>query len=94
MTTIWINAHAQDGHAQNFKTKAALKRALKEAPQHVVLTTTGEFPNAEFTVVASDLGNRPHAGGEAWQICGPDPYNKRDWYATITVNRLGNLVVK
>jgi hypothetical protein len=91
--TTWINAgaHAPDG--SSFKSKAALKRALK-AGERVTLYTTGNFPNAEETVRAHDLGNRPNKASEAWSVVGPDPFTDRKWYATVTVNHLGNLVVK
>jgi hypothetical protein len=91
--TIWINAGASHSTGERVKTKAELKRTLKATPQAVIFDTTGNFPNAEERVVASDLGNRPHHKDEAWQICGPDPYHKRVWYATVTVNQRGNLVV-
>jgi hypothetical protein len=91
---IWINAGAKHSTGERVKTKAELKRVLKATPHAVTFDTTSNFPNAEEVVVASDLGNRPRHADEAWQICGPDPYSKRVWYATVTVNRLGNLVVK
>lgn len=92
--TTWINAGAKTTTGENFKTKTALKKALKEAPQAVVFNTTGNFPNAEETVTASELDWRPRSKDEAWQVVGPDPFTDRKWYATVTVNRLGNLVVK
>ena len=91
--TIYINAGARDSHGRRFKTKAALKRELKASPQYVTFDTTSNFPNAEENVVASNLGNRPRHMDESWTIVGPDPYVKRDWYATVKVNRLGNLVI-
>jgi hypothetical protein len=91
--TIWINAGAAHSTGERIKTKAELKRVLKATPQAVTFDTTSNFPNAEETVVASDLGNRPRAAEEAWQICGPDPYADRKWYATVRANRLGNLKV-
>lgn len=89
----WINAGASfDG--RRVKTKAELKRLLKAEPQNVTFDTTGNFPRREEIVTASDLGNRPNADSESWSIVGPDPYSDRRWYATVTVNRLKNLVVK
>lgn len=92
--TRWINAGAKHSTGVRVKTKAELKRTLKATPSAVIFDTTGNFPNAEELIIASDLGNRPHAADEAWQVVGPDPYDDRRWYATVTVNRLGNLVVK
>lgn len=91
--TIWINAGATHSTGERVKTKAELKRTLKATPQAVIFDTTSNFPKPEEKVVASDLGNRPHHADEAWQICGPDPYNDRKWYATVRVNARKNLVV-
>lgn len=91
--TIWINAGATHSTGQRVKSKAELKRTLKATPQAVTFDTTSNFPKAEERVLASDLGNRPNKAIEAWQVCGPDPYNDRKWYATVTVNHLGNLKV-
>lgn len=93
--TIWINAGARDANGERFKTKAALKRALKAAPQSVAFDTTALATTArpDEIVTASDLGNRPRHTEEAWTIVGPDPYTDRRWYATVKVNRLKNLVV-
>lgn len=90
---IWINAGAHAADGSSFKSKAAMKRAVT-AGENVTFYTTGNFPNAEESVRAHDLGNRPHHKDEAWQICGPDPFTNRKWYATVTVNQRGNLVVK
>lgn len=91
--TKWINAGATHSTGQRVKTKAELKRTLKATPSAVIFDTTGNFPDAEFKVVASDLGNRRFHQEEAWQIVGPDPFTDRKWYATVRTNRLGNLVV-
>lgn len=92
--TLYINAGATHSTGQRVKTKAELKRTLRATPHAVIFDTTSNWPAAEERVVASDLGNRTNHKIESWQICGPDPYNDRKWYATVTVNHLGNLVVK
>jgi hypothetical protein len=89
----WINAGAKyKAMGANVPSKTALKRALRDAPQDIILYTTGQFPAQEYEVTASDLGNIAKPD-EAWQITGPDPYTNRKWYATVTVNHLGNLKV-
>lgn len=91
--TTWINAGAKSIETNEpYATKAALKRALKAAPQDVKLYSTSAF-DLGTGEVASNLGNRPNHADEAWTVCGPDPYNSRKWYATVRTNRLGNLVV-
>lgn len=87
----YINAGAKY-QGRRVKTKAELKRLLKAEPQNVTFDTTSLHSSPE-TVTASDLGNRPHGASESWSIVGPDPYTARNWYATVKVNRLGNLVV-
>lgn len=90
--TTYISAGARAADGTGFKSKAALKRALA-AGEPVKFYTTGQFPNPEFEVRSSDLGNRPRAAEESWSIVGPDPCTSRKWYATVTVNHLGNLKV-
>lgn len=87
----YINAGASY-QWRRVKTKAELKRLLKAEPQNVTFDTTSLHAKPE-TVIASDLGNRPHGASESWSIVGPDPYSKRDWYATVKVNAKKNLVV-
>ena len=90
--TTYINAGAKHTTGARVKTKAELKRTLKATPAAVVFDPTDAFTTTS-PVVASDLGWRPRIADEVWQIVGPDPYNDRKWYASVRVNRLGNLVV-
>ena len=52
-----------------FKTKKALKGAVGEVPNFIETSMFG----AEFK------------GDGNYTVVGPDPYNKRTWYATVTV---------
>jgi hypothetical protein len=64
-------------------SKAALRRALTSNPGLVQFDTT------------SQLGTRPGSmaidattediGTNKLSVCGPDPYTKRKWYATVEV---------
>lgn len=90
--TKYINSGARWVTGVNIKSKAELKRELKAQPNRIKIYTTGEFPREDYEVTASDLGNIAKPD-EVWQICGPDPYRDRRWYASVKVNRLGNLVV-
>lgn len=67
-------------------TKAALKQALKENPQGVVLYATSSM-GSQFNDTADKLP--PNTD---FIVVGPDPYNKRDWYANVHQGRNGQLV--
>lgn len=93
--TNWVNVGAKyKAMGANVPTKKELKRVLRDAPQSVILYTTGQFPNEEYELTASDAGNLPNHLNTAYTVTGPDPYNDRKWYATVRTNHLGNLVVK
>jgi hypothetical protein len=67
------------------KTKKALREALKADPTAVEFDSTtaigphvgGRF-TAQHTVASSDT----------LQVCGPDPYRSRVWYASIKNGKL------
>ena len=64
------------------KTKSALKKAIAEDPTSVHLydTTAPMFKSApKFTGAANELPE-----DVTFNVVGPDPYTKRDWYATVT----------
>jgi hypothetical protein len=92
--TTWVNAGATDKlTGQRVNTKAELKRLLKGAPQNVVFDHTSLGDSARFN--GSEVAEILHQakGTKAYTVVGPDPYTKRVWYATVTVNNLGNLKV-
>jgi hypothetical protein len=70
-------------------SKAALKRALADAPESVEFDTTSMF----------DGGAGPYSGtelpvGVTLSVVGPDPYTRRNWYGTIVRNaRTGKVTV-
>jgi hypothetical protein len=68
-----------DGH--RFKTKKALKEcAASPAADTIQLEATSLFGN-EY---AGYLGRAPHG---KYTVVGPDPYTRRNWYATIEVGK-------
>jgi hypothetical protein len=92
--TTWINSGVIDKlTGQRVKTKAELRRLLAGAPQNVTFDHTALGDTARFngSEVAEMLFQAK--GTKAYTVVGPDPYTKRVWYATVTVNRLGNLKV-
>lgn len=64
-----------DGSAP--KTKKMLKEAIADDPQRVRFYSTGALdPRSSFTIDTLSAGQK-------LSICGPDPHQKRTWYATI-----------
>lgn len=59
------------------KTKTALKKAIKDEPDQVYLYCTS-FTGG-WCGLASDLPE-----GTQFNVVGPDPHTKRDWYANVT----------
>lgn len=61
-------------------TKAALKAALKDAPDTVEFDSTALMgPRAGETLTVATLGT------DTASVTGPDPYTRRDWYASVSV---------
>ena len=60
------------------KTKKALREAINSDPSGVSLEATSPFGN-EY---GGSILHMPE--GETVYIVGPDPYNKRSWYANLT----------
>lgn len=71
---------------KNF-TKTLLKARIKEDPSKVMLFSTSNM-GPTFTDSADKL-----PVGVKFLVVGPNPYSKRDWYATVKVGRNGKLVV-
>ena len=68
------------------KTKAALKRALKEAPETVRFDCTAAVgPDAG----RSDIMGNNLPANDKLSVCGPDPYSDRKWYANVSVGKNG-----
>jgi hypothetical protein len=59
-------------------SKAALKRALLADPASLSFDKTAAFFNGEGTLTLADL-----EPGLKLTVTGPDPYVKRNWYATV-----------
>lgn len=62
-------------------TKAALKRALAENPAGVEFDGTSPM-GPQY----SDLSGVNVPEGVSLSVVGPDPYSRRNWYATVTWN--------
>lgn len=71
------------------KTKAELKRLVTADPDNVYFYTTSEMGN-QFNGRLSELHSTM-----ALTVVGPNPYNDRSWYATISKNaKTGKVTVK
>lgn len=71
------------------KTKAELKRLVSADPDNVRFYSTSEYGN-QFNGPLSELH-----WSLALTVVGPDPYNNRKWYATISKNKeTGKVTVK
>lgn len=63
-------------------SKKALREALASAPETVEFDSTAMMgPRAGDTIkaTAADIGSY------SLSVVGPDPYTRRDWYATVEV---------
>lgn len=84
----YVNVGVQDRNTgKDIPTKAALKRAITENPNNVVVYGTSGFQ--PFTGSADDL-----VIGVKYSVTGPNPYNNRKWYATIEKAANGKITVK
>jgi hypothetical protein len=84
----WVNvgvSNRSDG--SDIPTKAALKRAIAENPDNVVVYGTSDF--SPFTGSADNL-----VIGTRYSVVGPNPDTSRKWYATIEKLPNGNIIVK
>jgi hypothetical protein len=69
---------------QRPKYKKDLKTAVDENPASVSIEATSWFGNEyDGLLINAPLGD--------YYIVGPNPHNKRNWYATITVSNTGKL---
>lgn len=68
-------------------TKKALKEALAADPTQVRLYATSSM-GPQFNDTADQLPD-----DMSFNVVGPDPYTKRDWYATVRKGVKGKLMV-
>jgi len=71
------------------KTKKELKRCVKEEPHNVLLYDTTAVMPSKFNDTADKLPDNV-----TFNVVGPDPYTRRDWYASVLRNNRGQLVVR
>lgn len=64
-------------------TKKALRDALKATPADVAFDGTS-FMGPQFSGRGTEIPE-----GFTLQVCGPDPYSKRSWYASVTRTAAG-----
>lgn len=81
----YVNVGASNMRGQRFATKKALKEALTQDPSSVMFDGTSTFDPFYGPATQAPAGVK-------LQVCGPDPYTQRKWYATVTVTG-GNVKV-
>lgn len=72
----------------DIKTKAKLRGFIKEQPESIWLYSTSQVTN-QWSGRANELPPNIE-----FLVVGPNPYQKRDWYATVYRGRGGVLRVK
>lgn len=73
----YINGGARAMYRGPILTKAALKAAVKAYPEDVEFFSTSEL-GATFNGPVSQM-----PADAVLQVCGPDPYRNRRWYASV-----------
>jgi hypothetical protein len=86
MTHLQGGAESRGG--SKFQTKKSLKELVQSEPTAVMLYSTG-LGGPQFNGNATRL-----EAGQEFLVVGPDPYTKRNWYATIYRKKSGALAVK
>ncbi len=77
---MYVNVGASyKSDGQDIPTKKALKAELAEDPANVNLYSTSMYGGSEGAT-----GDKL-ADGVKYTVTGPNPYNNRKWYATVTL---------
>jgi hypothetical protein len=82
-----IQGGAQAAPSGVFRTKKALKDAIKATPAKVYLYATSNM-GPQFNGLVTELPD-----GVTFLVVGPDPYSRRDWYANVKRSRRGGFTV-
>lgn len=90
-----VNVGALDLKGHRIPTKSALRRAVKYTPHSVYFDQTGLFQEANLpsNIEVADLIALNKNKVTELSVVGPDPYRKRQWYATVSVNNKGEVNV-
>jgi len=73
----YINGGVRAVNGGPIATKAALKAAVRADPADVLFSCTAELGPA-FSGRVTEMPE-----GVVLQVCGPDPYRSRKWYASV-----------
>lgn len=82
-----IQGGAESDRGGNIQTKKALKEAVASDASTIFLYSTG-LGGPQFNGLASQLPDDME-----FLVVGPDPFKKRNWYATVKHGRDGKLTV-
>lgn len=96
MNKTSVNVGAVDINGRRIATKAALRRAVEDTPHSVFfdqtsLVTVDMLPE---TIEVGDFITVNKRQPVELYVVGPDPYHKRQWYATVVINNKGEVKVK
>jgi hypothetical protein len=97
--SAFVNVGAVDHRGKRIPTKKALKEIVakvvtaKTFEDGVMFDQTSMMQSGRIpgNATVQDLMNAP--AGTELQVVGPDPYSKRNWYATVKVDRNGKVTV-
>jgi hypothetical protein len=86
----FVNVGACYDNGERIRTKKELKAALATASSTVVFDKTSYLDSSGLPrqIKVSDL-----TSGVKLSVCGPDPYERRQWWATVE-NKSGKITVK
>ena len=92
----YVNVGALDRDARRIPTKAALKRAVNNDDIAFDQTAFPHDDGLPGLIEPADVYRAIEQTGNeiVLSVVGPDPYNRRMWYASVTIGRDGKLKVK
>lgn len=88
---MYINVGVRwTGSGDRIRTKGELKKALANMPDTVVFDKTSPLDSSGLPtqIKVCDL-----KGGMKLSVCGPNPYEKRQWWATVERKADGSVKV-
>lgn len=74
----YLNVGVNYANGKEVPTKKALREAMRNSPDQLVFYTTSSMFDGHKSFFGDDLPKTNLS------VVGPDPFNYRKWYATIT----------
>jgi hypothetical protein len=85
----YINCGARGPDGQWYRTKKALREALKEHPEKVSFERTSLYDAAEGELTGTTVPE-----GVTLTVTGPDPYCNRKWYGNVVTKADGSVTFR